>query len=293
MKPFGLFTALITPMLPDGSVDEDCFRTLLANQVASGVDGVVVCGSTGEGATLRAEEKLHLFDIALQTAGSKCAVIAGTGSNDTASTIALSRQAAGLGVHGLLLVTPYYNKPTQQGIVAHHRAIADAVDLPQILYNVPGRTGTNMTADTQLAIALSCPNVVATKEASANLEQISDIAGRAPAHFSVLAGDDSLALPSIACGARGVIAVISNYAPVRYRRLIHAALQGDLAIARAEQAHLMPWFKANFLESNPGPVKYIMHRLHGTGLTMRLPMVPVGSPTQATLDAMLEGFSDA
>ncbi|MCU0329537.1 MAG: 4-hydroxy-tetrahydrodipicolinate synthase [Candidatus Kapabacteria bacterium] len=293
MKPFGLFTAVVTPMRPDGSVDVDCFRTLLEHQVAAGVDGVVVCGSTGEGATLRTDEKLHLFDIALQTFGSHGTVIAGTGSNDTASTIALSRQAAGLGVHGLLLVTPYYNKPTQQGIVAHHRAVADAVDVPQILYNVPGRTGTNMTAETQLAIASACPNVVATKEASANLEQISDIAGQAPEHFSVLAGDDSLALPSIACGARGVIAVISNYAPVRYRRLIHAALQGDLATARSEQAHLMPWFKANFLESNPGPVKYIMHRLHGSELTMRLPMVPVGGSTRAALDAMLQGFADA
>lgn len=292
MKPHGLYTAVITPFHANGSVDHDSFRRILSHQLEGGVDGIVVCGSTGEGATLTSAEKEMLWSMAVEQVAGAVPIVAGTGTNSTQSTIELSKAAQQCGVDALLLVTPYYNKPTQAGIVAHHRAVADAVDLPQIIYNVPGRTGVNITAVTQLAIAAACPNVVATKEASANLEQMSHIIGEAPEHFVLLAGDDSLALPAIACGATGVIAVISNYAPRMYGRLIHAARTGDMQAARSLQQRLMPWYSANFIESNPLPVKHIMHRLGFCHASWRLPLVPPQASTVATLDAMIDGFVD-
>jgi 4-hydroxy-tetrahydrodipicolinate synthase len=292
MKPHGLYTAVITPFHSDGSIDFAAFRRILTHQLEGGVDGIVVCGSTGEGATLSVDEKETLWSLAVEHVAGAVPIVAGTGTNSTSSTIELSKRAQRCGVNALLLVTPYYNKPTQAGILAHHRAVAEAVDLPQIIYNVPGRTGVNITAATQVAIAATCPNVVATKEASANLEQMCQIITDAPEHFVLLAGDDSLALPAIACGATGVIAVVSNYAPRMYGRLIHTALRGDLAAARQLQGRLMPWYSANFIESNPLPVKYIMHRLGLCEAEWRLPLVPPQATTMATLDAMVTGFVD-
>jgi len=280
-------------MLPDGSLDEPSFLRLVDEQVAAGVDGVVVCGSTGEGATLTADEKVRLWELAVERCNGRIDVIAGTGSNDTRATVELSKRAAACGVKGLLVVTPYYNKPTPAGQLAHVAAIASAVDTAIILYNVPGRTGTNMSAETQLKIADAIPSVVATKEASANLEQQHEILRGARDGFDVLAGDDVLALPTIALGGRGVIAVISNYAPRRFGRLIRQALAGDFVSARSIQRELGPFFSANFLESNPGPVKYIMHRLYGTELVYRLPLVAPAAATQSQLDDVLAGFVDA
>jgi len=293
MKPHGLYTAVITPFYADGSVDLDSFRRILTHQIEGGVDGIVVCGSTGEGATLTMAEKESLWATAVKHVAGAVPIVAGTGTNATQSTIDLSKVAQGCGVDALLIVTPYYNKPTQAGILAHHCAVANAVELPQILYNVPGRTGVNITAATQVAIAKACANVVATKEASANLEQMSQIIGDAPENFALLAGDDSLALPAVACGATGVIAVISNYAPRTYGRLVHAALEGDLVTARSLQRKLMPWYAANFIESNPLPVKHIMHRLGFCQASWRLPLVPPQASTVATLDALVEAFTDA
>lgn len=289
----GLYTAIVTPFTNDGELDLVTFGRLIDMQVAAGVDGIVVTGSTGEGATTTTSEKEQLWSFAVERVNGRIPVIAGTGTNDTRGTIDLTSRAAACGVQGVLVVTPYYNKPTPDGQIAHYRAVADSTSLPVILYNVPGRTGTNMTPATQLAIARACPNVVATKEASANIEQMCEIMRDAPDHFSVLAGDDSLALPIIACGGVGVIAVISNYAPKRYGRLVHAALRGDLDTARAEQYRLMPYYGANFFESNPIPVKWIMHLLGHMQPTYRLPMVPPTATTRQRLHDVFQDFVDA
>lgn len=283
----GLYTAVVTPFLADGEIDEAGFVRLVDAQIAGGVQGIVVSGSTGEGATTTLAEKERLWRLAVERAEGKIQIIAGTGSNDTRATVEATRVASAIGVDAVLIVTPYYNKPTPAGLLAHHAAIADASDVPQILYNVPGRTGTNMTAETQLAIAEAIPTVIATKEASANLEQMSEIIVNAPSHFSLLAGDDSLTLPIIALGGVGVIAVISNYAPKTFGALVQASLAGDYATARTHQATLMPWYKANFIESNPLPVKYIMHKLHGIELTFRLPLVGPTAATCSRLDTLM------
>ncbi len=283
----GLYTAVVTPFTASGEIDEAGFVRLVDAQIAGGVQGIVVSGSTGEGATTTLAEKERLWRLAVERAEGKIQIIAGTGSNDTRATVEATRVASAIGVDAVLIVTPYYNKPTPAGLLAHHAAIADASDVPQILYNVPGRTGTNMTAETQLAIAESIPTVIATKEASANLEQMSEIIVNAPSHFSLLAGDDSLTLPIIALGGVGVIAVISNYAPKTFGALVQASLAGDYATARTHQATLMPWYKANFIESNPLPVKYIMHKLHGIELTFRLPLVAPTSATCSRLDTLM------
>ena len=283
----GLYTAIITPFTAEGKLDVPAFKMLLDHQLDGGVDGVVVCGSTGEGATISLEEKRILWSTAAEHVDGRIPIIAGSGSNDTAASIAASKVALESGARALLLVTPYYNKPTKAGLIAHYSAIADAVDLPQVIYNVPGRTATNMTADVQLAIFDAVPNVVATKEASANLEQISEIASYAPAHVNVLAGDDSLTLPTISVGGKGAIAVVSNYAPITFATLVRSALAGDFATARSKQTELMPWYKVNFLESNPIPVKYIMYRKMHVNLTYRLPLVPPSNETVKTLDSMI------
>ncbi|MBU3742074.1 MAG: 4-hydroxy-tetrahydrodipicolinate synthase [Candidatus Kapabacteria bacterium] len=289
----GLYTAIVTPFTSDGDLDLAAFGRLIDLQLAAGVDGIVVTGSTGEGATTTTAEKEQLWSFAVERVNGRIPIIAGTGTNDTRGTVDLTARAAACGVQGALVVTPYYNKPTPDGQIAHYRAVADSTSLPVILYNVPGRTGTNMTPATQLAIARACPNVVATKEASANIEQMCEIMRDAPDHFCVLAGDDSLALPIIACGGVGVIAVISNYAPKRYGRLIHAALRGDLDTARAEQYRLMPFYSANFFESNPIPVKWIMHMLGHMQPTYRLPLVPPTQTTQQRLHDVFRDFVDA
>jgi len=292
MKPSGLYTAVVTPFTHAGELDIPAFTRLLTHQLEGGVDGIVVCGSTGEGATLTVHEKQQLWNVAVQHVAGKIPVIAGTGTNDTRSTIEQSLLAQRCGVDALLLVTPYYNKPTQAGIIAHHRAVSDACALPQIIYNVPGRTGVNIVAETQIAIAKHCANVVATKEASANLEQMCEIMRNAPEHFVLLAGDDSLALPAIACGATGVIAVISNYAPRSFGALVHAALRGDFAAARRLQNALMPFYKANFIETNPLPVKVIMNLLGFCTAEWRLPLVPPNDATVRTLRELFAGFTD-
>ncbi|HBB26316.1 MAG TPA: 4-hydroxy-tetrahydrodipicolinate synthase [Bacteroidetes bacterium] len=289
----GLHTAIVTPFTMSGDVDLEAFVRLVDIQIAAGVDGIVVCGSTGEGATLTTQEKQLLWSTAAERAAGRAVITAGTGTNDTRSTIELTRLAHSCGVDAVLLVTPYYNKPTPAGLLAHFRAISEASDVPKIIYNVPGRTGQNVSAETQLAVADACPTVIATKEASANLEQMCEIIRHAPHHFSLLAGDDVLTLPAIACGARGVIAVISNYAPKAFRRLVHAALAADLATAQQEQMRLMPFFAANFIESNPVPVKFILSTLGQIQPEYRLPLVGPSQTTQERLREIFAGYADA
>ncbi len=292
MRYSGLHTAVVTPFTADGEVDYVSFTRLVEEQISAGVSGIVVCGSTGEGATLSSEEKTKLWQHAVECANGRATITAGTGTNDTRSTVALSKLARSVGVNGLLVVTPYYNKPTRAGLLAHFGELCSAVDLPVILYNVPGRTGANVSAETQLAIAEVNTSVVATKEASANLSQMSEIIRNAPSHFTLLAGDDDLALPAIALGATGVIAVMSNYYPRVYGMLIRAALDGDFAAARAAQRYLQPYFAANFLESNPIPVKYILHKLGAIQLTYRLPLTAPTAATQQALDAIVQTIDD-
>lgn len=285
--PRGLFTAIITPFTASGDVAKHMFLKLIDQQIEGGVDGIVVCGSTGEGATLSSIEKLELFRWATEHANGRVSIIAGTGSNDTNATIELSRRAKLFGVDALLVVVPYYNKPTPAGQIEHFKSVNDAVELPQIIYNVPGRTSTNMSAATQVRIAELCPNIVATKEASANLEQISEIISHAPASFKVLSGDDSLTLPVIAAGGTGVVSVISNYLPNTFGSLVKSCLKEDFPAARAIQTRLIPYFRANFLESNPIPVKYIMHKLHAVPLKYRLPLTAPSDLTSAALNEII------
>lgn len=285
MKITGLYTAIITPFHEDGAIDLTTFSTLVEHQISNGVDGIVVTGSTGEAATLSTNEKVTLWATAVEIANGRIPIIAGSGSNNTIETVHATKAAAEAGAAAALIVTPYYNKPTLSGLIAHHAAIADATTIPQVMYNVPGRTATNMTAEMQLAIIEAVPTIVATKEASANLTQIAQIATHAPSHISVLAGDDDLALPIVAVGGVGVIAVISNYAPVTYGELIREALTGNVVRAQEIHSRLQPWYKANFLESNPIPVKYIMHKIHGGTLSYRLPLTPPSESTRSTIDA--------
>jgi len=293
MQISGLHTAVITPFHANGDVDVDAMRRILDIQLTGGVDGVVVTGSTGEAATLSLAEREQLWRIAVEHCAGRITVTAGVGTNDTRSTIENAKAAQAAGIDALLIVSPYYNKPTQAGLLAHFRAVHDAVTIPQILYNVPGRTGQNLSAQTQLAIAEACPNIIATKEASANLEQMSEIIAHAPDHFALLAGDDVLALPTIACGGRGVIAVISNYFPRTYGALIRAALQDDVPTARELQDALLPYFAANFIETNPLPVKYIMHKLGHCANVLRLPLVPVTAASAAALDELVATIDDS
>lgn len=283
----GTGTALVTPFAKDSSIDFEALGRLIDRQIDSGIEAVVPCGSTGEGATLSTEEKCDVIRFTVERVAGRIPVIAGTGSNNTQATIHLTARAKELGADGVLLVCPYYNKPTQHGLFEHHRAVAEAVDIPQILYNVPGRSGVNMTAETQLRIAEMCPNVVATKEASANLEQIAEIVRSAPEGFSVLSGDDSLALPVIACGGRGVIAVISNYMPQQYGDLVRAALAGDFGRARSLHFSLLPLMKLNFIESNPIPVKAVLAARGVIEEVYRLPLTPLQPENRTKLEAGL------
>lgn len=287
----GLYTAIITPF-NNGEIDKAAFLRLLDFQRDGEVDGIVVCGSTGEAATLSDEEKVQLWSWAVEHLQGAMPIIAGTGGNDTRASIALTRKAEASGVQGALVVTPYYNKPTPAGQVAHFTAIANSTSMPVIMYNVPARTATNMHPETQLQIAEACKNVVATKEASANLEQMAQIIRNAPSHFQLVSGDDSLALPIIAQGGTGCIAVISNYAPRKFGRLIHAALGDDYETARAIHNELVPYYAANFIESNPGPVKYMLSLLGMCEASYRLPLVPPTGATQDALKKLMASFKD-
>ncbi len=271
----GTATAIVTPFLHDGSIDFPALAQLIERQISGGVEGIVPCGSTGEAATMSVDEKLSVIRFCVEHVRGRIKVIAGTGSHDTAATIEMSRKAVEVGADALLLVGPYYNKPTQEGHFRHFASIADAVDAPMIIYNVPGRTGSNMSAETQLRIAEHSTNFIATKEASANLELMQEIVRSAPAHFSLLSGDDSLVLPAVACGATGVIAVISNYAPVMYSSSVRAALSADYDLARELHYQLLPLMKLNFIESNPIPVKFILSELGLIQNHLRLPMTPL------------------
>ncbi len=293
----GTFTALITPFTDGGEVDETALRRLVRRQIEGGVSGLVPCGTTGEAVTLDPDEHERVVSVVadeVRRAPRPVRVVAGCGSNDTKKSQRLAKRCARAGTDALLVVTPYYNQPTPKGLIEHFRAVADAGERPVVLYNVPGRTGVNMLPETVLALA-GDPRFVAVKEASLSLDQACEILRSRPPGFSVLSGEDSLALPMIACGADGLIAVVSNEAPRTTSELVSAALAGDRERAVALQAKLFPLMRANFRESNPIPVKWAMHRLGVSGGALRLPLVPLSAPHHAAFEEALRtaGLLDA
>lgn len=270
----GAITALVTPFTPDGRLDEAALRALVAWQVEQGIDALVPVGSTGEAATLSLAERERVVAITAEVVAGRVPVIAGAGSNDTAAAIENSRVLTGAGATHLLHVSPMYSKPPQRGLVAHFRAVADAASIPVVLYNVPGRTASNMEVETQLALA-EHPNIVATKEASGNIEQIGEIIRRRPAGFAVLSGDDALTADVMARGGDGVISVVSNVVPAAMHALTAAAATGDAGAVRALQDQLAALFSAAFVESNPIPVKAALAMMGRIGNVLRLPLVPL------------------
>ena len=282
----GAGTALVTPFKRDGSIDESALRLLVDEQIRGGIDMIMPCGTTGEGATLEAEEADQVLNIVIEQTKRRALVVLGAGSNSTAKAVAGAARAKRLGADGVLSVGPYYNKPTQGGFYEHFKEIA-AVGCPVIVYNVPSRTGSNIEAGTMLRLA-EVPNIVATKEASGNLGQMMEILRNRPPEFRVLAGDDAFALPLIALGGDGLVSVISNEAPALVTELVHAALEGNLERAREIHYRLLPLMAANFVESNPIPVKAVLAMMGMIEENYRLPMVPLSAVYRAPLRKLAE-----
>ena len=272
----GCATALVTPFKADGAIDEDRLRALVDRQITGGVRLLVPCGTTGESATMTEAEDQRVIAITVEVARGRARVIAGTGSNSTAAAIEYSRHARDLGADAMLQVAPWYNKPTQEGLYAHFRAIAEAIpETPIMLYNVPGRTSSNIAPPTVLRLARDCENIVAIKEASGNLTQIMEILRERPANFCVLSGDDAVTLPLIALGAEGIVSVASNEIPDLMSRMTELALDGNWTEARALHYRLLPLMEINFIESSPGPVKAAMAMMGLLEENFRLPLVPI------------------
>ena len=277
----GCATALVTPFKEGGEIDEDRLRAFLEYQIEGGIQLLVPCGTTGESVTMTEEEDQKVIRLAVEAARGRARVIAGTGSNSTASTIEYSRRARELGADAVLVVAPYYNKPTQAGLDAHFRAVAEAVpDIPVVLYNVPGRTSTNIAAQTVLRLAREVENIAAVKEASGNLSQIMEILRGRPEGFRVLSGDDAITLPMIALGADGLISVASNEAPTLMSEMVNAALDGEWESARKLHYRLLPLMEVNFIETSPGPVKAALTLMGMIEENFRLPLVPVSEETR-------------
>ena len=270
----GCGTALVTPFTKDGAVDEKALRALIDWQIAEGIDFLVPCGSTGEAVTMTPAEHRRVVEITVEQVKGRVPVCAGAGSNDTAKAVALSKEMKAAGATHLLHVSPMYNKPPQRGIIAHFERIAEATDLPIVVYNVPGRTGSNIEAKTTLALA-KVRNIAAVKEASGNMAQIFDILAARPANLSVLSGDDEMTLGILAAGGDGVISVVSNATPKKMAELCRVAAKGDMAAAKKLHFELLPWMRAAFIESNPIPVKAAMAMLGKMENRLRLPLLPL------------------
>ena len=280
----GVYTAIVTPFTPRGAVDEVRLRDLIEAQIRGGVDGVVPCGTTGESPTLSHEEHNHVIELTVKFAAKRCRVIAGTGSNSTDEAIFMTQFARQIGADASLQVAPYYNKPTQAGLYAHFRAIAEAVDLPMILYNIPGRCGVDISNETIARLRRDFPHRVAgLKEATGNVDRVSQLRMLVDREFAILCGDDALTLPMLAVGAQGVISVASNVIPREVTDMVHTALKGDFERAGRIHAKLYPLFKDLFIETNPGPVKAALALLSQIEEYYRLPMVPISDASKAQL----------
>ena len=284
----GCATALVTPFKTDGAIDQDRLRALVDRQIRGGVRLLVPCGTTGESATMTEAEDATVIGKTVEVAQGRARVIAGAGSNSTAAAIEYSQRARDLGADAVLQVAPWYNKPTQEGLYAHFRAVAEAVPTtPIMLYNVPGRTSSNIAARTVLRLARDCANIVAIKEASGNLTQIMEILRERPANFCVLSGDDAVTLPLIALGAEGIVSVASNEIPDLMSRMTELALAGNWTEARALHYRLLPLMEINFIESSPGPVKAAMAMMGLLEENFRLPLVPIQEKSRAQVRAVL------
>lgn len=286
----GVTTALITPFLAEGAVDYEGLRRLVHSQIASGVRGLLALGTTGEAPTLSTDEQARIVELVVAEAGRAdgVRVMVGVGTNSTEKTIENARRARDWGADALLIVSPYYNKPSPDGLIAHFVAVAGAVDLPLVVYNIPGRTGVNIPTSVLAQIARH-PNVVAVKEASGNIAQMMTVLTEIP-HLAVYSGDDALTFPLICLGGRGVISVVSNLLPGPVVEMVTEALAGNVARARQLHYGLLPMFDAAFVESNPGPIKYALSRRGVVGEAMRLPMAPVRPEGKALIDTALSGY---
>ena len=287
--PFtGLGTALVTPFRQDGSIDEAAVRRLVRRQIDGGVHFVSPCGTTGEAPTLSDTEKIRVVQLVVDEAAGRVPVLAGAGGYDTREVIHLAREYERIGVDGILSVTPYYNKPTQEGLFQHYKAIAESTSLPIVLYNVPGRTGVNLEPATVLRLS-ALRTIVGIKEASGSLVQMSDIVAAAPPDFFVLSGDDPIAVAVMSIGGRGLISVASNAVPAEMTQIIELAEKGDFAGARKLHLWLLPFLQVNFVESNPIPVKAAMAAMGLLEERYRLPLVP---PSHAARDRIMKVLQD-
>ena len=284
----GCYTALITPFR-DGQIDEPAIRALVQRQIASGVSGLVPCGTTGEAPALSAPEWDRVVASVVETTGGRVPVLAGTGSNNTTTVVERTRRARALGADGALVVTPYYNRPTQDGLYRHFAVVAEAVDLPLVLYNVPGRTGVNLLPETVVRLA-ETPGIVGIKEASGSLDQASQIVREAPEVFVVVSGDDSLTLPMMGVGASGVISVVSNIVPEAVSALTSACLSGDFGSGRSLHLALFDLCRAMFVETNPTPVKAAAALLGYCSPEVRLPLAPLSEAAQRRVETALAAW---
>jgi 4-hydroxy-tetrahydrodipicolinate synthase len=282
----GVLTALVTP-LRGGEIDEPALRDLVERQIDAGIDGLVPCGSTGESATLSHAEHRRVVEIVVQATRGRVPVVAGTGSNNTQEAIELTLHAKEAGADGALLISPYYNKPTQEGLVAHYAEIGRRTAFPLIVYNIPGRTASNILAETMVRIA-DVEQVVGVKESSGDFEQVSAMIAGCPKELAVLSGDDVNALPLLAIGSKGVISTSSNVVPSEMVNLVRAFKSGDLEDARRTHYHLLPLFDVLFCETNPIPVKAALECMGLIGPEIRLPLLPLGEPQRARLQAVLK-----
>jgi 4-hydroxy-tetrahydrodipicolinate synthase len=275
----GVGTALVTPFTPSGALDEGAVRRLGRRQIDAGIHFLVPCGTTGENPTLSLEERVRTVEILADEARGQVPILAGAGGYNTSEVIHLAAAMLKAGASGLLSVSPYYNKPTQEGLFQHFQAIADSTPLPIVLYNVPGRTGVNIEPSTVARLA-ALPNIVGVKEASGNISQMCEVCHLVPSDFIVLSGDDAITLPLMAVGGHGVISVVSNEIPGEMARMVEAAERGDFVAARAIHRRILPLMQVNFVESNPGPVKAAMAAMGLIDEVFRLPMVPLRSESR-------------
>jgi 4-hydroxy-tetrahydrodipicolinate synthase len=285
----GTFTALVTPFR-NGAIDVAAFEQLIENQIGAGISGVVAVGTTGESPTLSPEERHELIRLAVATAKRRCQVLAGTGSNSTQHAVADTKMAEKVGANGALLVAPYYNKPSQEGLFRHFKTIADATSLPIILYNIPGRCGVDIAPDTVMRLGKECRNIVSIKEASGSVERISELRSRLPESFTVLSGDDSLTLPFMSVGAVGVVSVASNLFPAEVCELVRAYECGNAKLAFNLHHKMFPLFKDLFIEPNPVPIKTALGWRGAMSSEVRLPLCEMSESNQARLRKTLDEF---
>lgn len=289
MRFEGAYTAQITPFDKKDNLDEEGFRKNIRSQIEGGIDGLVPVGTTGECATLTHEEHKKVVEIAVDAASGEVPVIAGTGSNSTREALDLTEHAAGAGADAVLLVAPYYNKPTQEGLYNHYKTLAEEVDIPQVIYNIPSRTGRNIEAETLIELS-KLENVAGVKEASGDLKQVMELSQKTDEEFDILSGDDRLTLPILSLGGVGVVSVASNLLPGKLSKMVHSYLENDLEKAQETHYELLPLFKSLFIETNPGPVKAAMELLGNPAGKPRSPLVEANKDTKNKLREVLSNL---